>query len=190
MFDFRLEQFLRFPCRWTLRSYIIVESRESGEGDAFATFRDNLLKLQLRDRDFRVRGASLLPVKLDGVNHMAGHGSMQGERPVGAIAHKIESNRLSFYYEVTAKVTFEPSKIIFPDFMCREIFETTNLRPIAFHYRQLPNTNILIFIHDWDSAATDYFGSPIIPVFFFFENFIFFITRCNERPIFRKYDEI
>lgn len=66
-------------------SYIIVENRESDEGNAYATFRDNLLKLhmQLRDRDFRARGASLFPVKLDSVNHTVSHESMQRERPVG-----------------------------------------------------------------------------------------------------------
>lgn len=41
-------------CR-TLRLYIIDE--RTAKGDAYATFRDNLLKLhmKLRDRDFRVR---------------------------------------------------------------------------------------------------------------------------------------
>jgi len=67
---------------------MIDEERES-KGDAYATFRDNLLKLhmQLRDRDFRVRGASLLPVKFDGANHTAGRESIQRERPVGALVH-------------------------------------------------------------------------------------------------------
>lgn len=53
---------LRFPCRGTPNSTIVHYRRETRERQRgrLCAFRDNLLKLhvQLRDRDFRVRGTA------------------------------------------------------------------------------------------------------------------------------------